>query len=184
MTDVIEGGRAETWGALHPRFVASHPMAGTAESGVEAGSITCSGGVPVAPCPSTDSISPWWKRLPARWAVTGWWRKLRPRPGRGLDFPCAGAGQCGVAAGGGIGADPLCWRWPDNWPPAASPIQPVLRWQSPVGYGDARNTAAVLRGLAAYRWSLEQLEEAILESNWEQLESVLNHTKALRPEFL
>ena len=48
----------------------------------------------------------------------------------------------------------------------------------------AHNTAAVLRGLAAYRWSLEQLEEAILESNWEQLESVLNHTKALRPEFL
>ena len=32
--------------AWHPRFVASHPMAGTAESGVEAGSITCSGGGP------------------------------------------------------------------------------------------------------------------------------------------
>jgi arogenate dehydrogenase (NADP+) len=48
----------------------------------------------------------------------------------------------------------------------------------------ARNTAAVLRGLAAYRWSLEQLEEAILEENWGQLESVLAHSQQLRPDFL
>jgi len=48
----------------------------------------------------------------------------------------------------------------------------------------ARNTAAVLRGLAAYRWSLEQLEEAILEENWGQLESVLTHSQQLRPDFL
>ena len=48
----------------------------------------------------------------------------------------------------------------------------------------AQNTEAVLKGLAAYRWSLEQLEEAILEANWDQLESVLAHTQSLRPEFL
>ena len=42
----------------------------------------------------------------------------------------------------------------------------------------------MLRGLASYRWSLEQLEEAILEENWDQLESVLAHSQQLRPEFL
>ena len=28
------------------------------------------------------------------------------------------------------------------------------------------NRDAVLRGLAAYRWSLEQLEDAVLQQNW------------------
>jgi len=47
-----------------------------------------------------------------------------------------------------------------------------------------RNTEAVLRGLAAYRWSLEQLEGAILAGNWAQLEQELELTQALRPAFL
>ena len=46
------------------------------------------------------------------------------------------------------------------------------------------NTDAVLRGLAAYRWSLEQLEEAVLNGNWAQLQQELERTQALRPGFL
>ena len=46
------------------------------------------------------------------------------------------------------------------------------------------NREAVLRGLAAYRWSLEQLEEAVLRDNWPQLRQELERTQALRPEFL
>jgi arogenate dehydrogenase (NADP+) len=48
----------------------------------------------------------------------------------------------------------------------------------------AGNTDAVLKGLAAYRWSLEQLEEAVLNQNWEQLRQELERTQALRPSFL
>jgi arogenate dehydrogenase (NADP+) len=48
----------------------------------------------------------------------------------------------------------------------------------------SRNTQAVLRSLAAYRWSLEQLEEAILEGHWAQLEKELEKTQSLRPQFL
>ena len=46
------------------------------------------------------------------------------------------------------------------------------------------NREAVLKGLAAYRWSLEQLEEAVLRDNWPQLRQELERTQALRPEFL
>ena len=48
----------------------------------------------------------------------------------------------------------------------------------------SRNTSAVLKALASYRWSLEQLEEAILNGHWAQLEQELEKTRALRPGFL
>lgn len=46
------------------------------------------------------------------------------------------------------------------------------------------NRDAVMRGLAAYRWSLEQLEDAVLQENWSQLQVELERTKSLRPMFL
>ena len=46
------------------------------------------------------------------------------------------------------------------------------------------NTGCGACALAAYRWSLEQLEEAILNGHWAQLEQELQTTQALRPEFL
>ena len=46
------------------------------------------------------------------------------------------------------------------------------------------NRDAVMRGLAAYRWSLEQLEDAVLQGNWSQLQVELERTRSLRPRFL
>ena len=46
------------------------------------------------------------------------------------------------------------------------------------------NRDAVMRGLAAYRWSLEQLEDAVLQENWSQLQVELERTRSLRPRFL
>ena len=46
------------------------------------------------------------------------------------------------------------------------------------------NRDAVMRALAAYRWSLEQLEDAVLQENWSQLQVELEHTRSLRPRFL
>ena len=86
----------------------------------------------------------------------------------------------GVAAGGGIERSSVLAF--DNWLSGFG-IQPALA-AIPVGMAMAARHRRRSTRFAAYRWSLEQLEEAILESNWEQLESVLNHTKALRPEFL
>ena len=48
----------------------------------------------------------------------------------------------------------------------------------------SNNRDAVMRGLAAYRWSLEQLEDAVLQENWSQLQVELERTRSLRPRFL
>tara|TARA_B100001079_G_C16079924_1_gene369418 strand:- start:177 stop:548 length:372 start_codon:yes stop_codon:yes gene_type:complete len=45
------------------------------------------------------------------------------------------------------------------------------------------NSAAVLKALAAYRWSLEQLEDAVLRNNWQQLHRELQRTQSLRPDY-
>ena len=46
------------------------------------------------------------------------------------------------------------------------------------------NREAVLKALAAYRWSLEQLEDAVIKTNWDQLHKELTRTQHLRPGFL
>ena len=69
----------EAWNSRHPRFVASHPMAGTAEAGVEAVSAICSRGAPGLP-PLMPKPIPrhwrWWKRSPDDSAAVG----SRPPP--------------------------------------------------------------------------------------------------------
>ena len=42
----------------------------------------------------------------------------------------------------------------------------------------------MLKALAAYRWSLEQLEDAVIKTNWDQLHKELTRTQHLRPGFL
>ena len=46
------------------------------------------------------------------------------------------------------------------------------------------NREAMLKALAAYRWSLEQLEDAVLRNSWDQLRRELERTQSLRPDFL
>ena len=46
------------------------------------------------------------------------------------------------------------------------------------------NREAVLKALAAYRWSLEQLEDAVIKTNWDQLHKELIRTQHLRSGFL
>ena len=76
--------------------------------------------------------------------------------------------------------------WPWCWRPVALPT-PVVWVEGIRELGVAMastNRDAVLRGLAAYRWSLEQLEDAVLQQNWSQLELELRRTQTLRPDFL
>ena len=77
-----------------------------------------------------------------------------------------------------------CANSPSSWHPAVLPTPlgsaaAILlwerRWHPPITCG------ALLKALAAYRWSLEQLEDAILKQNWSQLEQELQTTQALRP---
>ena len=178
------------WRELHPRFVASHPMAGTAESGVDAGFQGLFAGRPWVATPETQTEpealetvhqlalslgSEWFtaeasihdqavaliSHLPvlvsaALLRVLG---EERDPAVRDLAMGLASSGFADTTRVGG--GNPL--------------LGTAMA---------AMNTAAVLRGLAAYRWSLEQLEEAVLEGNWSQLQAELERTQALRPGFL
>ena len=79
ITDVgsVKGAVLKTWGSLHPRFVASHPMAGTAEAGVEAGLRDLFKGVlgwrRLSQLPIPMHL-PWWKPWPAPLGVPGLWQ--------------------------------------------------------------------------------------------------------------
>ncbi|MFL0768929.1 MAG: prephenate/arogenate dehydrogenase [Prochlorococcus sp.] len=192
VTDVgsVKAPVLEIWRDLHPRFVASHPMAGTAEAGVDAGFQGLFAGRPWVATPETQTEpeaietvhqlavslgSDWFtaeasihdqavaliSHLPvlvsaALLRVLG---EERDPAVRDLAMGLASSGFADTTRVGG--GNPL--------------LGTAMA---------ATNTAAVLRGLAAYRWSLEQLEEAVLAGNWSQLQAELERTQALRPSFL
>ncbi len=192
VTDVgsVKAPVLEIWRDLHPRFVASHPMAGTAEAGVDAGFQGLFAGRPWVATPETQTEpealetvhqlavslgSDWFtaeasihdqavaliSHLPvlvsaALLRVLG---EERNSAVRDLAMGLASSGFADTTRVGG--GNPL--------------LGTAMA---------ATNTAAVLRGLAAYRWSLEQLEEAVLAGNWSQLQAELERTQALRPSFL
>ena len=48
----------------------------------------------------------------------------------------------------------------------------------------SHNALAIIKGLATYRWSLEQLEATILGENWAKLQTELERTQLLRKRFI
>ena len=94
----------EAWRQRHPRFVASHPMAGTAQAGVEAGVVDLFRGRPWIATPDAAQTPLPWPRFEI-WPQCGWpladVHRVSARPGCGADFPHAGAGECCTAAGRG-----------------------------------------------------------------------------------
>ena len=158
-------------------------MAGTAESGVEAGLHHLFRGRPwvATPCPRTDSTALVMVEAVARALGSHWLVAEAERHDQAVALISHVPVLVSAALLQAVGSE----RDPSVLALARQLASSGFADTTRVGGGNpqlgtamaARNTAAVLRGLAAYRWSLEQLEEAILESNWEQLESVLNHTR-------
>ena len=192
VTDVgsVKQSVLRAWSSLHPRFVASHPMAGTAEAGVEAGVRDLFRGRPWVATPEagTDAsalamVEQTAKALGSRWLLAEADRH---------DQAVALISHVPVLVSAALLPAVAAERDPAVPELARQLASSGFADTTRVGGGNpqlgtamaARNTAAVLRGLASYRWSLEQLEEAILEENWDQLESVLAHSQQLRPEFL
>ena len=192
VTDVgsVKGAVLSTWRSLHPRFVASHPMAGTAEAGVEAGVRDLFRGRPWVATPEASTDPTALAMVEAIAAALGS-RWLLAEAGR-HDQAVALISHVPVLVSAALLQAVASERDPAVLDLARQLASSGFADTTRVGGGNpqlgtamaARNTAAVLRGLAAYRWSLEQLEEAILEENWGQLESVLTHSQQLRPDFL
>ena len=180
----------DVWGRLHPRFVPSHPMAGTAEAGVEAGLHGLFQGRPwiATPNSSTDSaaleqIEQLAKSLGGQWLTAD---AAQHDQAVALISHLPVLVSAALLRAVGEERDPAIRQLAMRL--ASSGFADTSR----VGAGNpalgvamaSSNTDAVLRGLAAYRWSLEQLEEAVLNRNWQQLEEELKRTQALRPPFL
>ena len=180
----------EAWNGRHPRFVASHPMAGTAEAGVEAGQRDLFQGRPWIATPDA-------KTDPAALAVvedlagllgSRWFTAAADQHDQAValisHMPVLVSAALLRAAG-------------DERDPEIRALARALASSgfvdtSRVGGGNpdlgvamaSSNREAVLKALAAYRWSLEQLEDAVIKSNWDQLQKELTRTQALRPAFL
>ena len=180
----------EAWNSRHPRFVASHPMAGTAEAGVEAGQRDLFQGRPwiATPDAKTDPaalavVEALAGRLGSRW-ITAAADQHDQAVALISHMPVLVSAALLRAAGDE--------RDPEICTLAQALASSGFADTSRVGGGNpdlgvamaSRNREAVLKALAAYRWSLEQLEDAVIKSNWDQLHKELTRTQALRPGFL
>ncbi len=180
----------EAWKGRHPRFVASHPMAGTAAAGVEAGLADLFQGRPWIATPDTETdpealavVEAVARDLGSHWLTSG---------AAQHDQAVALISHLPVLVSAALLRAVGEERDPEIRQLAMALASSGFADPSRVGGGNpdlgvamaSSNREAVLRGLAAYRWGLEQLEEAVLQNNWPQLRQELARTHALRPEFL
>ena len=180
----------EVWKGRHPRFVASHPMAGTAQAGVEAGQRDLFQGRPwiATPDAKTDSaalavVEDLARRLGSRWFTAG---------AAQHDQAVALISHMPVLVSAALLRAAGDERDPEIRALAQALASSGFADTSRVGGGNpdlgvamaSSNREAVLKALAAYRWSLEQLEDAVIKTNWDQLHKELTRTQHLRPGFL
>ncbi len=192
VTDVgsVKGPVLEAWRHRHSRFVASHPMAGTAEAGVEAGLHHLFRGRPWIATPD-DATDPQALAEVKALAIS-----------LGCQWLTAAATQHDQAVAlishlPVLVSASLLRAVGEERDPGVRELAMTLASSgfadtTRVGGGNpalgvamaSSNTEAVLRGLALYRWSLEQLEQTVLQGNWQQLQVELQRTQQLRPAFL
>jgi arogenate dehydrogenase (NADP+) len=185
----------ERWGRWHPRFVASHPMAGTAQAGVEAGVEGLFTGRPwvatpaSAPLPATDPaaldlVQQLAQAVGARWLTCD--AAAHDQAVALIShmpvLVSAALLQAADRGGAEAGAQELVRQLASSGFADTSRIgggNPELGTLMAVS-----NRAAVLQGLAQYRRQLEALETLVQRENWTALHAELSRCQALRPEFL
>ena len=179
----------EVWRSLHPRFVASHPMAGTASAGVEAGQAGLFRGRPwiATPEAGTDPTAVEVVRTLAHELGSQWYVASAEQH----DQAVALISHMPVLVSAALLRTAGDERDPEIRQLAQSLASSGFADSTRIGGGNpdlgvamaSSNSAAVLKALAAYRWSLEQLEDAVLRNNWQQLHRELQRTQSLRPDY-
>ena len=180
----------EAWRGRHPRFVASHPMAGTALAGVEAGIKGLFRGRPwiATPEPKTDPSALAMVQSLALSLGSHWLTAAAAQHDQAVALISHMPVLVSAALLRAVGDE----RDPEIRRLALALASSGFADTTRVGGGNpdlgvamaSTNREALLRSLAAYRWSLEQLEDAVLQENWPQLQIELKRTQALRPGFL
>ena len=192
VTDVgsVKAPVVERWHRWHRRFVASHPMAGTADSGVEAGLIGLFAGRPWVTTPTTDTDADALEQVRELAQLVGaQWLSCDPQHhDRAValisHMPVLVSAALLEAADGEAdgGTAALAKQL------ASSGFADTSR----IGGGNPElgtlmarsNRAAVLAALGRYRQQLEGLEQLVQQERWEELEGRLSRCQELRPDFL
>ena len=193
VTDVgsVKGPVLACWQGLHRRFVASHPMAGTAQAGVEAGVPGLFVGRPwvATPAEHTDpaalaAVEQLAELLGARWLCCGAAEHdqavalishlpvlvsaaLLHTAERAADTPALGRLVRELASSGFADTTRVGGGNPE------------------LGTLMARNNRAeVLQALRLYQQLLAGFEQQVQQGDWSQLEAALRLAQQLRPQFL
>jgi arogenate dehydrogenase (NADP+) len=194
LTDVgsVKAPVLAQWQPRWPRFVASHPMAGTAAAGVEAGQADLFQGRPwvATPLPQTDAealdqVRALAEAVGARWFICG---------AETHDQAVALISHLPVLVSAALllAADRAAAPGPE--------LAVLVRDLASSGFADTtrvgggnpalgtlmatHNRPALAVALAAYGQELTRLSELVDERSWEELEAALTRAQALRPEFL
>lgn len=181
------------WSSL-PRFVGSHPMAGTARAGVDAGEAGLFRGRPwvATPCRTTDpealeAVRQMAVQLEARWVCCEAAEHDRA-VALVSHLPVLVSAALIATADAGAAA-------------AAEPGLPALaRLLASSGFADTTrvgggnprlgtlmaqsNREAVLQALGTYQKAISTLQEHVLQENWGLLEETLGRCAELRTDFL
>jgi len=185
VTDVgsVKGPVLARWGPW-PRFVASHPMAGTAQAGVEAGLAGLFAGRPwvATPTDATDPEALAVVRGLAEAVDARWIECLAADHDQAVALISHLPVLLGAALIEAAGQAPLARAL------ASSGFADTSR----VGAGNPElgslmaryNREALLVALARYRTSLAALEQLVQGGDWPGLEQRLVQAQAHRPEFL
>ena len=185
ITDVgsVKGPVLDRWGPW-PRFVASHPMAGTAQAGVEAGLAGLFAGRPwvATPTDATDPEALAVVRGLAEAVDARWIECLAADHDQAVALISHLPVLLGAALIEAAGQEPLARAL------ASSGFADTSR----VGAGNPElgslmaryNREALLVALARYRTSLAALEQLVQGGDWPGLEQRLVQAQAHRPEFL
>lgn len=181
----------ERWQPLHPHFVASHPMAGTAEAGVEAGLAGLFAGRPWVATPSsnTDPAALALVQELAAVVQAQWLSCEAAAHDRAVALishmpvlVSAALLEAAEQGGHAAGAEALVRQL------ASSGFADTSR----IGGGNPElgalmarcNRTAVLQAIEHYRQQLAELETLVEQEAWPALQQRLQHCQALRPEFL
>ena len=194
LTDVgsVKGPVQTAWRAFGPRFVPSHPMAGTAQAGVEAGQADLFLNRPwvATPAPDTDpqalqAVRELAEALGARWCCC---------PAADHDRAVALISHLPVLVSAGLLL--AC----ESASVEAPELAPLLRRLASSGFADTSrvgggnpelgmlmargNREALLLALGHYRQALEELERLVRDQRWPELHQLLSLCQTLRPGYL
>ncbi len=179
-----------TWRRLHPRFVASHPMTGTEESGVKAGQHNLFKNKPwvVTPDKETDQkaleeIHQISLSLGCKWISTE-----APIHDEAVGL----ISHLPVLISAALLNALLTDTSPSLYSLAKSISSNGFADTSRVGGGNPElgvsmakfNKENLIRNLLSYRNSLDLLENYLLEENWNELEKILVNTQEGRQNFI